>query len=88
MATQDKTEADKKAAEVIAKNTAEAKATLAALEASYEGTGWVVADGKALTTNRGVVAEGAAIGPLDFRYPEDFEVRKKDGHIVADPKAK
>lgn len=74
--------------EIAAKNLAEAKAAAAALEASYEGTGWVIAEGKALTTLRGCLGEGKAIGPLDFKLEEDFEARKKDGHIVRDPKAK
>lgn len=66
----------------------EAKAKLVAIEASYSGTGYVVAPGKALTVLRGVVAEGKVIGPLDFKLPEDFEARVKDGHIVTDPDAK
>lgn len=50
--------------------------------AAEKGTGYVVADGRALTTPRGVIGSGEPIGPLDFQTDADFDHRKAEGYVV------
>lgn len=67
-------------------DTANSARAAKALEASYTGTGFVVAKGKGgLACPRGIVDEGQPISELDFADAAAFQARMKEGYIVADP---
>ncbi len=65
---------------VIAKRNADSSA------AAEKSTGYVVAQGKSLSTPRGIVSEGQVIGVFDFEDEKFFKQRQDEGYVVAEAK--